>query len=438
MNDTEEKITKHLFLLSPNNCGSSYINECFKNSKDIAALENEGQDESYFFGKKTADFEENISFIFTKKARDFEDDDYVQWVRTEAAWTEKWELVNPNAQWRFQKSPPDILRPHILLDVFVNLSFLIMARNPYAMAESIIRSNPTATLEDIANHCIDCLIAQRKNNYLMGNNFCFTYEDMCDRPEWVEKNIKEKYNIEDFSLTLPKKHKIKNKYDSILVNKNEEQINRLKKHQIEFLNSVFKKYMDTMDYWGYTLLDEKESGFYVNQILEIDNSKLKEKVLSIEDSYWSKQTDRQEYFVEHDKTESIILFSKPEGTEDPIYGKEQIVDKELMLLFKEDFSDLFIKLKTHFFNSGEIGRILLAKLKPNCTIPPHQDHGPHLEKCRRLHIPLITNDNVDFIVDDKSHNLKEGFVYEFDNTRTHHVTNNSDEERIHLIVDWIY
>jgi aspartyl/asparaginyl beta-hydroxylase (cupin superfamily) len=81
---------------------------------------------------------------------------------------------------------------------------------------------------------------------------------------------------------------------------------------------------------------------------------------------------------------------------------------------------------------------LLAKLKPNSTIPPHQDHGPHLEKCRRLHIPLITNDTVDFVVDDKSHNLKEGFVYEFDNTRTHHVTNNSDKERIHLIVDWVY
>lgn len=434
----QENEVKHLFLLCPNNSGSSYINECFKNSKYVSTLENEGQDEFNFFGKKARDFEDNISFIFTKKARDFEDDDYIQWLRTEAGWTEKWELNNPDAEWRFQKSPPDILRPHILIDVFVNLSFLIMVRNPYAMAESIMRSNPNASIEDIANHCIDCLILQRKNNYLVGNNFCFKYEDMCERPEWVENNIREKYKIEDFSLKLLKTQKIKNKYDSSLVNKNDEQIKRLKNHQIKVLNSVFEKYKDTIDYWGYTLLDADQEGFFVNEILEIDNSKIKEKVLSIDKNQWFKDTKRQEYFIEHDKTESIILFSKPENTDDPIYGKKLIVDKELMTLFKEDFFDLFVKLKTHFSNSGEVGRILLAKLKANSSIPPQQDHGSHLEKCRRLHIPLVTNDKVDFIVDNNSYTLKEGFVYEFDNTRTHYVANNSDEDRIHLIIDWIY
>lgn len=435
---SEEKVIKHLFLLCPNNSGSSYLNECFKNTKSVATLEHEGQDDENFFGKRPSSFEENISFIFTKNRRNFEDDDYVQWCRTEAGWTSKWELNNPNAIWRFQKSPPDILRPHILLDVFVNLSFLIMVRNPYAMAESIMRANPFASIDDIAKHCIDCLILQRKNNYLMGNNFTFKYEDMCERPEWVENNIKEKYGIEDFSLTLPKNRKIKNKYESSLVNKNEEQIKRLKKCQIDYLNEVFKKYNDTMDYWGYEIIDTEKYGFSVNELFEFDISNIKEKVLKIDPVEWIKEIKRQEYFVEHDKTESIILFSEPENNDDPLYGKEQILNKELMLLFKEDFKDLFVQIKSHFFNSGRVGRILLTKLKPNGEIPPHQDHGPHLENCKRLHLPLKTNSDVNFMVDNKNYHFKEGTVYEFDNTRLHSVSNNSNEERIHLIVDWVY
>jgi len=432
----EENEVKHLFLLCPNNSGSSYINECFSKSKFVSTLDNEGQLEFNFFGKKAKDFEENIFYIFTKKSREFKDDDYLNWLRTEAGWTEKWESNNPEALWRFQKSPTDILRPHILLDVFVNLSFLIMVRDPYAMAESIMRLNPEASLEDIANHCIDCLITQRSNNYLIGNNFTFKYEDMCDRPEWVEKNIKEKYNIDDFSLSLPKNVTIKNKYESSLTNKNKEHFSRLKKHQIDSLNNIFKNYEDTLDYWGYKILDETKIGFKLNKLFEYDITPIKEKILNFDESLWHTDIKTKNFLKEHSKTDSIILFSKKEAGE--IYSKEEVNNKELMIHLKENFQDLFIQIKKHFNNTGQIGRILLARLNENSEIPEHKDHGTHLENCRRIHIPIKTNENVYFIVDNETFVLEENSVYEFDNTKIHNVINNSDEKRIHLIIDWIY
>ena len=34
--------------------------------------------------------------------------------------------------------------------------------------------------------------------------------------------------------------------------------------------------------------------------------------------------------------------------------------------------------------------------------------------------------------------LEENKVYEFDNTRMHSVYNNSNQKRVHLIIDWKY
>ena len=425
---------KHLFLLCPNNSGSTYLQECFRNSKKVSVLPDEGQFIKGFNGSRSSDF--GVNHIFTLEREKFEEDSEQSWIQNSVLYDLEWTKQNPKADWRFQKSPPDILRPHILIETFVNLNFLIMVRNPYAMAESILRANPNASLEQIAKHCINCLIIQRKNIFLTGNNSVFTYEDMCDRPEWVENIIKEKYEIEDFSLTLPEDSSVKGVYSGKLENKNTEQINRLKKYQIDYLNNYFSQFPDTLSFWGYELVDSSKYGFKVKEVMDLDISKLKEKVLNISDSKWKENTKRQEYFKEHSLTESIIVYSKKENSDDPIYGNSDIVDKEILTDLQEELQDFFIELKK-YYKVGSVSRILLAKLKPG-QIPEHVDYGVHLNICRRMHIPLKTNNDVLFKVESQVYNFKEGLVYEFDNTRLHGVENNSSEERIHLIVDWTY
>ena len=58
----------------------------------------------------------------------------------------------------------------------------------------------------------------------------------------------------------------------------------------------------------------------------------------------------------------------------------------------------------------------------------HQDFTP------RIHIPLITNENCFFILDDTLHRLKgDGSVYWVDTVKKHTAVNASWETRIHLV-----
>ena len=54
-----------------------------------------------------------------------------------------------------------------------------------------------------------------------------------------------------------------------------------------------------------------------------------------------------------------------------------------------------------------------------------------------MHIPIITNEKVFFQVGDEIKIFKEGEIWKINNTgKSHSVVNNSNEDRVHLIVDW--
>lgn len=77
----------------------------------------------------------------------------------------------------------------------------------------------------------------------------------------------------------------------------------------------------------------------------------------------------------------------------------------------------------------------LAYLKPNGVIGTHPDIGLFLSKCHRVHVPLLTNPGVAYVIDGQEYYWERGNAYEFDNTRPHGVINRSDEPRIHLVVN---
>ena len=428
-----DKIIKHLFLLCPNNSGSTFIQESFRNCKKVAVLDDEGQFTPGFQGEISDTH--NLNHIFTLKSRIFENQKGLnEWHANEYYWDQIWDKNNPDADWKFEKSPPNILRPHLILDCFINVSFIIMVRNPYAMAESILRANPNASIQDIGNHVLNCLTIQRKNCYLKGNNLIFTYEDMCDRPEWVETQIKTKFEIDDFVLSANIDHHSKIKSKSVK-NYNDEQISRLKKYHIIELNEIFSTATDTLDFWGYSIVEVNEIGFNVNELFEHDVTQLKEKVLSISEEDWFKFEKRNESFIEHNSTHSICLYSEAEEG-DEVYS-EKIKNEEFLKLFGDDLKALNEKYLNKY-KSGRMSRILLARLDEFSKIPSHNDSGIHLNSCRRTHIPIVTNDDVEFYVNDEQYSFKENMVYEFDNTKKHAVYNNSEHKRVHMIVDWSY
>jgi len=54
-----------------------------------------------------------------------------------------------------------------------------------------------------------------------------------------------------------------------------------------------------------------------------------------------------------------------------------------------------------------------------------------------VHIPITTNDKVVFTVDGEKKNMQVGEFWEIDNSQDHSVENQGNEDRIHLIVDWM-
>ena len=89
-------------------------------------------------------------------------------------------------------------------------------------------------------------------------------------------------------------------------------------------------------------------------------------------------------------------------------------------------------------------RVRLMKIKANSGIGKHsdkidKDFGLEDGKIVRIHVPIRTNDQVEFCLwegSEKTTNyLKEGHYYYVDVRAPHAVTNNSDVDRIHLVVD---
>ena len=167
---------------------------------------------------------------------------------------------------------------------------------------------------------------------------------------------------------------------------------------------------------------------YIGKI-KVDS--FKDKINNFDNKLWDSFTFRQKTFEAHKETKTIpLIFDTDFRLKYPTYLKEYEI-------FKNEFELLKNKL-TKIYGKGFIIRAILVMLRSNSKIDRHIDTGKSLSICHRIHIPIITNKNVLFEIDNEIKNLKEGEMWEINNSeKIHSVVNNSNTDRIHLIVDWI-
>ncbi|MDH3388028.1 MAG: aspartyl/asparaginyl beta-hydroxylase domain-containing protein [Gammaproteobacteria bacterium] len=80
--------------------------------------------------------------------------------------------------------------------------------------------------------------------------------------------------------------------------------------------------------------------------------------------------------------------------------------------------------------------VRLLRLGPGSIIKEHVDHSLSLEDAElRLHVPVQTNAEIEFWLDDKLVPLEAGETWYLNVNRPHRVENNSDEYRVHLVLD---
>lgn len=78
----------------------------------------------------------------------------------------------------------------------------------------------------------------------------------------------------------------------------------------------------------------------------------------------------------------------------------------------------------------------LLNLKAGAIIKPHRDHDLYFEKGEaRIHFPIFTNPQVEFLIDDERLEMKEGESWYINANCMHSVSNLSTLHRIHLVID---
>jgi hypothetical protein len=163
-----------------------------------------------------------------------------------------------------------------------------------------------------------------------------------------------------------------------------------------------------------------------------DISKIKDEILKLEKE-WVEDTSRQDIFFEHRETNTVFLTDYPLDWKlgSPYAMSMRDPESKLWQLVKPIIEDLE---KIH---NGKVGRAIFPKLMANKNIDGHFDGGNYLNVVRRHHIPIVTNPGVFFNIDHGLLNMFEGECWEINNMRYHAVKNESNQDRIHLLIDII-
>jgi hypothetical protein len=166
-------------------------------------------------------------------------------------------------------------------------------------------------------------------------------------------------------------------------------------------------------------------------IKNIEINSFIKKIESLKEQDWYEWTFRQESFDVHKNTLTIpLIFDDDYRMKNPTYHKHYFTFKDEMNYIEKIF-------KTHY-GEGQILKSLLVNLKSNSSVLRHIDLDKSLVLAHRTHLPIITNKDVFFEINNEYKNLKSGELWEIDNSnKFHSVVNKSMFDRIHLIVDYL-
>lgn len=127
----------------------------------------------------------------------------------------------------------------------------------------------------------------------------------------------------------------------------------------------------------------------------------------------------------------------------PAHARDQ---HPILQTFAIQHSDAWCKLATlkqcpqlnHWLDTFQcsLKSIRLMRLAPNSHIKAHCDNGLGWEDGEaRLHLPVETSSEVDFLVQGQSVPMQSGELWYINAGEMHEVTNHSQQPRIHLVID---
>src|SRR4051812_21132299 len=144
--DREEK---YLFIICMNNSGSTLLERVFRSCRNMVTLpagpdqQVNGQGFVLKYMPTPGQMQPPCTRIFSEKASVLEDESLYQWEKIKTIWRREWaknpkfDIAHPRVF--LEKSPANVYRATMLQKHFPNSFFLLVTRNPYAVAEGVRR-----------------------------------------------------------------------------------------------------------------------------------------------------------------------------------------------------------------------------------------------------------------------------------------------------------
>ena len=149
---------------------------------------------------------------------------------------------------------------------------------------------------------------------------------------------------------------------------------------------------------------------------------------------WREDASRQASFEVHGATQSLVLLFV-DVDEWPRLAVRQAPGWPRLGGVAGPLMDELIS--AHYAPGGVVLRAMVVRLPARASIAPHRDKHDSFRQSHRIHVPLITNPRVRFLVDGVPHSLAAGRAFEINNQKPHSVMNNGATERVHFIFDYL-
>ena len=167
---------------------------------------------------------------------------------------------------------------------------------------------------------------------------------------------------------------------------------------------------------------------------KVGMEQLAEAVLTQDEAAWNENEQRQKDYEVHEQTRSIVLlFADVEQwpaidvTKQP--GWDRLAEAAMPVMHEI--------IRNWYPAGGTIIRAMAAKLLAGGRILPHRDSHPSFAVGHRIHVPIVTNPRVRFMIDGRPYQLEVGQAYEINNQKTHSVMNKGTTDRINFIFDYV-
>jgi hypothetical protein len=171
----------------------------------------------------------------------------------------------------------------------------------------------------------------------------------------------------------------------------------------------------------------------IRRLGTVDVEPLRNAVLALPDAVWdAENASKPNRFGALDATRHII-FRFVSNFRD----WRQSYDRPLWNDWREKLEPVLAAATTDYgYQRGAFPRVMLARMAPGGVIHPHRDENPAAKWPHKIHVPILTNQNVSFYVDGVGYQFAEGEAVEVNNMALHAVENRGSTDRIHLIFEY--